>query len=429
MEKEIAPDHFVVSTPGVPHVRVALAEAVWRQAFAVDGVKGGEEPVQDFGLGIAALRKPHERCELVSVQHPVQIDIQRAEDAVQRMLCFGGVSSPFRSGSPQASEVRLLRTLRLDHALSKLASGCCRDNQILSGRQHDLVRLVLPLGGVAAGAHKLVGVVGQDPQHGDANVEVRLGVGAALDVDFPSLLPPGRHIRTRVLDHADVDGEEVLQHVLKAHPKGAIFVVEGGADFFPQLVRPQLRVIRPVPCPLKVAPRVPHLEELMLTRGLPDLQERIRVAMDEAGAVLLGTLASLRVDVFARRRRRHDVAPLIPLQEALPQPGATLRVLKRFFVQPDGLVGRARQIQHRLVCIAHSNGRVGAVQLGVGLLQQQHPELVPVGLAVGRPTARIAREVVVHHDALPLSVLAEPHFVDAVATQAPRFRQEQPRDQ
>ena len=76
--------------------------------------------------------------------------------------------------------------------------------------------------------------------------------------------------------------------------------------------------------------------------------------------------------------------------------------------------GRARQVHERLIPEAAAQREVRAMQLGVRLLEQQHPELGAIGLAESGSARRTAREIVIHAHVHPLAVLVEHQIVHAV---------------
>lgn len=136
------------------------------------------------------------------------------------------------------------------------------------------------------------------------------------------------------------------------------------------------------------------------------------MALHEAAALL--SFAAVLPKPLTRRARRDEVAVVVPGLQHLPQLAVLVQFLHVFGVDLQTRRGAAGQVAERFVRRTANQRFVVAVQLRVGLLQQQNPQLVVVRPGEHGACLGETGEVVVDGDLPPLAVLAQSQAVEAL---------------
>mmetsp|Transcript_24054 Transcript_24054/g.83486 ORF Transcript_24054/g.83486 Transcript_24054/m.83486 type:complete len:815 (+) Transcript_24054:196-2640(+) len=438
---QVTPHDALVVAAGLEHVLVALDEAVAREA-AVAGVEILDEPRVHLVDHVAALAHLLEAVQLLALEQAVHVLVQAAVDLAQRVVRLRREGAAGRVPDVLRRSRHLLGGVRE----RELAARRVGHDEVLAGFQLHLEQH-LAADFDARAADEVVRAVVALAQHREADVEVLLRQLDALILlvhhqERRGALRHGQDVRgrrqlargglegeaalaaallprvTRLGQAAHVDGAEELEEVLVGHPEGA--VVDGllrDAQLGAQGVSPQRRRVAPVAVPLEGAPRVAQLQQLVAARRRARLDQRVRVASHQPGPARR-RLPRLGELVLAGRGGRHEIAQLVPLLQVAPELAAAHVGLHALVFQPHARARRAGHVHERLIRPAAAQRVVRAVQLGEGLLEQQHPQLVAVRLGVHGPSLGEAGEVVIEAHELPLAVLAQAHLVHTVVVAA-----------
>eukprot|EP00197_Chlamydomonas_leiostraca_P005713 CAMPEP_0202872914 /NCGR_PEP_ID=MMETSP1391-20130828/22260_1 /ASSEMBLY_ACC=CAM_ASM_000867 /TAXON_ID=1034604 /ORGANISM="Chlamydomonas leiostraca, Strain SAG 11-49" /LENGTH=352 /DNA_ID=CAMNT_0049554061 /DNA_START=189 /DNA_END=1247 /DNA_ORIENTATION=+ len=264
--------------------------------------------------------------------------------------------------------------------------------------------------GAAQRAHTLAA----EPE-GQAAGEAAPGGAAAgvvlVDVQ-PQVLPPRGA-------HAEVEALVVGLEVLPVHPERAVIggpEVERARHLW--VLPPQRAVVAPRALPLKGCPGVAQAHQPEPAHLLHRL-DGVRVALHDAVDVLRVVAAARgRGDHGAPARvEQHRLEHLVGAQRVLGGREHHVRLGAAAVHQVVPLPQSALHFEFEHVVARECLQRpqrgpaikrcVGALELGHGLLQQQHPRLVAVGLSEdGAAAGACARHPVVDDNVLPLLVAA-----------------------
>lgn len=144
-------------------------------------------------------------------------------------------------------------------------------------------------------------------------------------------------VRITVVNLADVNIGEILQHVSIAHPESTIIAVDESNCLF-QLVGPQVRGIRPIALPFEAAPWVTQQHKrdrvLRLILHSLDADETVGVARDEPGVLVL-CFAAFFTEVATSR---HDIVLFVKVQQVLLEVSILLIVGHKAVARRSGQV-------------------------------------------------------------------------------------------
>ena len=204
-----------------------------------------------------------------------------------------------------------------------------------------------------------------------------------------------------VVDTAELDTAEVLNQILLTHEESSVVFIRPPSSLL-GCIGPAVGVIAPVALPLEVTPWVPQLvESHFVAEAILDhyaANQAVGMVSDEAEL-----LKGINRGGGRTSRGRHDPVALVSDLDTIPE---------RFIASLDDLGRGTSQVTQDVLSKTSLDTLVTAMKFGPGFFEQDHPELISVGLGEGRLISE-ARDKIIDNDLFPLTILADFQAIDA----------------
>jgi len=216
---------------------------------------------------------------------------------------------------------------------------------------------------------------------------------------------------------AETNFVELLNEVFNGDPESTVVSIEGGVEEVLGTFNfvPKLRGIAPVSLPYargltftRSSPRISNLEKshgLIGIFELLNLNDSISVSSGKSIEIL--SLDLLRRAVESRGSSNDEASFSVDLLKIVEH-----SISIRHIISSNNLSRASSEISESFSGRSSREGQVVTVNLGVGLLEKDHPQFRSITLGEDGSTSGKTRDVVIDGNNLPLSALADSNLVD-----------------